>query len=147
MLLATVHRAAVDAVFDRSALTVKRIAASDRSLNVTAKQRPAGELTIRHIRLEASPPVDGAPSVILKFDLHNQGSTSLTDIVLSVSVGHAAGESASEPSERVHPFEVKIDNVLLAGYTFGYEIRLRNVSIDTANGPEIAVVDARRIRR
>jgi len=44
----------------------------------------------------------------------------------------------------VRPFKIKIRNVLLAGYSFDYEIRLRNVSLDTANTPEIEVVDAQR---
>jgi hypothetical protein len=83
--------------------------------------------------------------VVLKFDLHNQGWTSVTDIVLSVSLRSGGSDTRVDPSTRVQPFRIKIQNVLLAGYSFDYEIRLRNVSLDTASAPEIEVVDAHRV--
>jgi len=84
--------------------------------------------------------------VTLKFDLHNIGWTSVTDIVLAVSLHSGTrGNAPDASSEAVRPFTIKIRNVLMAGYSFDYEIRLRNVSLDTASAPEIEVVDAHRV--
>jgi hypothetical protein len=145
MLSNFVHVADARGIVDRTKPGLSREIAADPSLDVPAKQDVEKGIAIRHVRLEASPPVDGSPSVVLKFDLHNQGWTSVTDIVLSVSLRSGGSDTRVDPSTRVQPFRIKIQNVLLAGYSFDYEIRLRNVSLDTASAPEIEVVDAHRV--
>jgi hypothetical protein len=143
MFGAFVHVAEGRGVVDRSKPGLNRVPTDDPSLDLPVKQDTGIGIAIRHIRLEPSTPVDGSPSVVLKFDLHNEGWTSVTDIVLEVSLRTRGGESAIEQPS-VRPFTIKIRNVLMAGYSFDYEIRLRNVSLDTAKTPEIEVVDAHR---
>jgi len=141
MLGALTHVAEARGVVDRTKPSVRGILRS--SFDVAAKD-PVDGIAVRHIRVEAAMPVDGSPSVVLKFDVHNDGSANVTDIVLSVSLRRSGTAKSVEPTARVQPFTIKIPNVLLAGYSFDYEIRLRNVSLETANVPEIEVVDARR---
>jgi hypothetical protein len=143
MLLVSVHGAQAEAVVDRSKMSVRGLVSVDPSVDLAAKQDPANGIAIRHVRLEPSTPVDGSPSVVLKFDLHNEGWTSVTDIVLAVSMRTRGGDNAKE-APKVRPFKIRIRNVLLAGYSFDYEIRLRNVSLDPAHMPEVEVVDAQR---
>ena len=140
-----VHAAEARGIVDRTKAGLTRAVVDDPSLDLSAKQDVGNGIAIRHIRLEATAPVDGSPSVVLKFDLHNEGWSSVTDIVLSVSLRSGDSDTLLEPSTRVQPFKIKIQNVLLAGYSFDYEIRLRNVSLDSASAPEIEVVDAHRV--
>jgi hypothetical protein len=142
MIGAFVDVAEARGVVDRSQPAVRGILRS--SLDLSDADDPADRIAIRHIRVEPSTPIEGSPSVVLKFDLHNEGWTSVTDIVLSVSMRKDEQGRALEPA-RVQPFTIKIRNVLLAGYSFDYEIRLRNVSLDSASAPEIEVVDAHRV--
>jgi hypothetical protein len=142
LLGALAHVAEARGVVDRAKPSVRGILRS--SFDVPAKQDPVDGIAVRHIRVEAAMPVDGSPSVVLKFDVHNDGSANVTDIVLSVSLRRSDTAKSVEPTARVQPFTIKIPNVLLAGYSFDYEIRLRNVSLEAANAPEIEVVDARR---
>jgi hypothetical protein len=141
MLGMFVHAAEARGVVDRTKPIVGGITRS--SPDLTASDLADG-IAVRHIRLEAATAIDGSPSVVLKFDVHNEGWTSVTDVVLSVSLRNADSDTPIELPARVRPFTIKIRNVLLAGYSFDYEIRLRNVSLDTANTPEIEVVDAQR---
>ena len=141
MLSTFVHVADARGVVDRTKPAVRGITRS--SLDLPGSDVADG-IAVRHIRVEAATPVDGTPSVVLKFDLHNGGWTSVTDIVLSVSLRNSDSETPIELPASVRPFTIKIRNVLLAGYSFDYEIRLRNVSLDTAKTPEIEVVDAQR---
>jgi hypothetical protein len=142
MVAAFAHVAEARGVVDRTKPSVRGILRS--SLDVPASQDAVDGIAIRHIRVEAATSVDGSPSVFLKFDVHNEGSANVTDIVLSVSLRKSDTAEPVEPTVRVQPFTIKIPNVLLAGYSFDYEIRLRNVSLETANAPAIEVVDARR---
>jgi hypothetical protein len=135
-------------IVDRTKPGLRRAIAADPSLDLQATKDVGSGIAIRHVRLEASPAVDGSPSVTLKFDLHNVGWTSVTDIVLAVSLRNGAHEGTREnasDAETVRPFTIKIRNVLMAGYSFDYEIRLRNVSLDNASAPKIEVVDAQRV--
>ena len=151
MLSNFVHGAEARGIVDRTKPALSRDIGADPSLDLPSKQDVEKGIAIRHVRLEASPAVDGSPSVTLKFDLHNVGLTSVTDIVLEVSLhsttsprGATRGK-AVDASEVVRPFTIKIHNVLMAGYSFDYEIRLRNVSLDATSAPEIEVVDAHRV--
>jgi hypothetical protein len=143
MLSAVVHGAEARGVVDRTKPAVRGITRA--SLDLADNEEPADGIAIRHVRLEEATPIDGTPTVLLKFDLHNEGWASVTDIVLSVSLRTAENGKPLEPLTRVRPFTIKIPNVLLAGYSFDYEIRLRNVSLDTASAPEIEVVEAQRV--
>jgi hypothetical protein len=128
-------------VVDRTKPAVSSILRS--SLDLPDTDDPADRIAIHHIRIEPSTPFEGLPSVVLKFDLHNEGWTSVTDIVVSVSLRKDDRGTPRETSERVQPFTSKIRNVLLAGYSFDYEIRLRNLSFETDSVPDIQVVDVR----
>lgn len=141
MLGAFAQMAEARGVVDRTKPSVRGILRSPN--DVPSNQDAVDGIAVRHIRLEAATPVDGSPSVVLKFDVHNEGSANVTDIVLSVSLRKSDSAEPVEPA-RVQPFTIKLRNVVLAGYSVDYEIRLRNVSLEAANSPVIEVVDARR---
>lgn len=115
------------------------------SVFVPVREQSAGHgIVIRDIHVEPAESIAESPSVILKFDVHNESETSVTGIVLSVSLlGAVAGNESESRPVLVRPFKVKIDEPLHAGFSFEYEMRLRNVPFDRDSVPDIRVIAAR----
>jgi hypothetical protein len=102
-------------------------------------------LSIRNIRLEPAPPIDRFPSARVKFELHNDGSDSLTDIMLRLSlIERSRNHPNTQPTIVAGPVTIRSKAVLSPGYSLAFEITLRNVSADCRCVPTIDVVDARR---
>ena len=102
-------------------------------------------VSIANVRLEAAPPVETSPSMTLKFAIANEGSTSVSDIVLEISIVEKAKSDHPELAPRilVGPFTIRGDVVLRAGYTMNYEMRMRNLSSDCGCFATVDVLSAR----
>lgn len=111
-------------------------------------ESPAREaITIEHVTLEPAAPIGGAPAVRVTFEIYNRGVDELTDIVLTISLltpPQRTGQEA-EPSLIAGPLIIRSKVVLQPGYSFAYDITLRNVSVDCSCVPAVDVVDARRV--
>jgi hypothetical protein len=88
----------------------------------------ASSLKIEHVRLEPPPSTEPLPSTLLKFDVLNESSGRLTDLVLEVSIVETIADSSLRPRVLVGPFTIQGDVVLESGYTINYEMLLRNFS-------------------
>jgi hypothetical protein len=95
---------------------------------------PPTSLKVTDVRIEAPPPSAPSPSAVLRFDLANEGTERLGDIVLAIVVVEKSTGAELTPSERVivGPFTVRGKVALEAGYAFRYEVLLRNLSPDCA---------------
>jgi len=100
---------------------------------------------IRHLRLEPSA-IATDPTATVKFEVYNTGDADLADIELTVSLlGPPADGDAAIRRVLVRPFKVRVNTVLLAGYSLEYEIRLSNVSAPCECLPRIDVIGGRSI--
>jgi hypothetical protein len=107
--------------------------------------QPASTLRVRDIRIEPPPPTAPIRSAMLKFDVANEGTERLGDIVLEIVIKERPGD-ASAPlfSDRIlaGPFTVKGKVTLEAGYTFRYELLLRNFSSDCSCVAHVDIMSA-----
>jgi hypothetical protein len=89
-------------------------------------------LRVKNVRLEPGRAADAPSSTTLKFDMFNEDSRSLTDIVLEVSIVKSpqSDDPAGAPQVLVRPFTVREKIVLQPGFSMTYEVRLRNISGD-----------------
>jgi hypothetical protein len=112
------------------------------NLSVTNEGLP---VSIANVRLEAAPPVEASPSMTLKFAIANEGSTSVSDIVLEISIVEKAKSDQPELARRilVGPFTIRGDVVLRAGYTMNYEMLMRNLSSECGCLATVDVLSAR----
>lgn len=101
-------------------------------------------VSIRNIKLEPAPPIDQLPSAHVKFELYNDGSDSVTDIVLRLSlIERSRNHPKTQPTVVAGPVTIRSKAFLSPGYSLAFEITLRNVSADCRCVPTIDVVDAR----
>jgi hypothetical protein len=102
-------------------------------------------LSVQNVRLESAPPIEDSPSVTLKFDVHNEGTATFADLVLTASLVDRSGEdpTAEEPDTIAGPFVIRVKTVLMPGFTFSYKARLRNISVECHCSPRIAPRTAR----
>jgi hypothetical protein len=107
----------------------------------------ASSLKIEHVRLEPPPPTEALPSSVLKFDVLNESSSRLTDLLLEVSIVEQPPLADSPRRRRVlvGPFTIQADVVLESGYTINYEMLLRNFSSDCDCLATVEAVSARSI--
>ena len=103
------------------------------------------KLRIDNIRLESPPPETPMPATLLKFDMLNEGASSVTDISLEVSiVQRPTTQEAAGPSRViVGPFTIRGHATVEAGYTVNYQLLLRNLASDCDCTAKITVVSAR----
>jgi hypothetical protein len=102
---------------------------------------------IREIRLESAPRLDDAPSALLKFELLNNGSSAIADLVLSASLVQPPETGVEAPIVTVAgPFIVRMKAALRPKNTFHYEIRLRNISADCDCVPRVTPLLGRVVR-
>lgn len=99
-------------------------------------------ITIQNVRLEPAPPLDERPTVRLKFEVHNTGPAAIADLLLTASLVTRQPEGDVWRAIVAGPFIIHIKSALARGYTFEYEMRLRNVTIDCNCVPIIATLSA-----
>jgi hypothetical protein len=107
----------------------------------------ASSLKIEHVRLEPPPSTESLPSTLLKFDVLNESSGRLTDLVLEVSIVEkpTLADSSLRPRVLVGPFTIQGDVILESGYTINYEMLLRNFSSDCYCLATVEAVSARSV--
>jgi hypothetical protein len=115
----------------------------DSSPRVSTKS--AGPLRVDNVRLEAAPVTDAVPSAILKFDVVNASPKRQTDLLLEISITEApAPDPVLAPGRvLVHPFKIRGNFVVEAGYTINYQMLLRNLSADCDCVAHVVVLSVR----
>jgi len=105
----------------------------------------AKHLKVLHVRLEPAPALNHVPSVIVKFDLVNDGLTSLSDIVFQVAIAEKM-TLASIPRLRIlaGPFTIRGKITLDPENVMTFEMRLRNLSSDCSCRAIVGIVSAQR---
>lgn len=104
--------------------------------------RATTPLVIRNIHLDQAQPVDDSPAATLSFDVHNEGDSTMQDIVLGVSIREHTDGRAEPDGDRVKPFKILSHEVLQSGYSLHFELLLRNLSVECDCVPAVDVVDA-----
>jgi hypothetical protein len=99
-------------------------------------------ITIQNVRLEPAPPLDHRPTVRLKFEMHNEGPAAVSDLVLTASLVTRQPEADGSRPVVAGPFIIHMKSALAHGYSFEYEVRLRNVSIECNCVPTIVTLSA-----
>lgn len=126
---------------DHQALTLSRTPDVASCSVASAKHVPGrDDVTIRHIRFEAAPPFENSPSVILRFDMRNDSAAGVTGIVVSVSLFGSADRTLETSPLLQQPLRMRVNAPLPAGYSLDYEIRLKNLSLESACMSEVVVV-------
>ena len=143
-LVALSTQGAAAGVVDRRSI-VEALRADSGSRSDGTDELPDPAITIGRIRLEPGPASRDSQSVVLKFDLRNGTATNVTDIVVSVSLFGSAPSDLEPRPVLVRPFKVRVGGPLRAGYSLGYQIQLKNLSVDSDCVPEIEIVSARSI--
>ena len=100
---------------------------------------------VENLRLETAPAKVPQPSALLKFDVLNDSSLPLTDVVMRVSfLEKRANEDANTPARVVvGPVTVRVGEALRAGYVLSYEMLFRNLSSDCDCAPRVEILSAR----
>ena len=106
----------------------------------------SGLLRVDRVRIEAPPPEIDSEAALLKFDLFNAGETPVTSITVEISI-REKGDGETPGRRIVHPFSIRGDTVLEAGYTINFGLLLRNLSPDCRCVPKIDVVSVRALTR
>jgi hypothetical protein len=106
---------------------------------------PVCALRVTKIRFEEPPPDALFPSALLKFDVINLGLTRIADVELEVTIRERLSRSNAPVDRRtiVGPFTIRGRVAIEAGYTFNYNLILRNFSSDCECIADVSVVGAR----
>jgi hypothetical protein len=112
-------------------------------------ERPAkgSPLGIAKVRFDPPPPGEEDSSAVLKFQMSNGSSSTLTDIAVEVSIVEELRRGHLETPRRVlaGPFAIRGTIVLDPGYTADYEILLRNMSPTCRCAAKVRVLSFRSI--
>ena len=113
------------------------------------KEEPAkaSPLGIAKVRLDPPPPRE-ENSAVLKFQMSNGGSNTLTDIVFEVVIveEHEREQHPNTPNWVIAgPFVIRGKFVLNPGYTADCEILLRNISSNCSCAANVRVLSFRSI--
>lgn len=116
-----------------------------RSLAGKRTNPALGSVIVRHVRLEPAPPIQGSPSALVRFDVHNQGSRDVADIDVKVFLLATSSEDHApvSPTVLAGPFTIRTKRALTPGDRFDYEVRLRNLTSDCDCFASVDVVGAR----
>jgi hypothetical protein len=110
---------------------------------------PSCSLQVSNVRFE-SPPLDAPlPSTLLKFDVSNQSAGGITDVELQVTIRERrAGIDGIAEATRplVGPFIIRGNVTIDAGYTFNYNLLLRNLSADCECLAHVVVISAQPVQ-
>jgi hypothetical protein len=136
-----------------SADTRRRFVAAPALDQITRSKRDAGTvvvvnpltdhplLQIENLRLDSPPPAVPQPAALLKFDVSNNTSLRLTDVVLKVSF---LENSCPVPTRViVGPVTVRVKAILQAESVLSYEMLFRNLSSDCDCSPSVEILSAR----
>jgi hypothetical protein len=123
-------------------------AKSKRDSGTVVGVDPSGDrplLQIENLRLDSPSPTLPRPAALLKFDVLNETSLPLTDVVLRVSLLEEQPPSAEGVPARVlvGPITVHMKAVLQAESVLSYEILFRNFSSDCGCSPSVEVLSVR----
>ena len=112
-------------------------------------ERPAkvSPLVIAKVRLDSPPAWDNENSAVLKFQMSNGSSSTLTDIVFEVAIVEAPQREHLDAPRRIlaGPFAIRGKIVLDPGYTADCEILLRNMSPTCRCAAKVRVLSFRSI--
>jgi hypothetical protein len=89
-------------------------------------------LRIDNIRLEPGSQTKSDPSMILKFDMFNDSSNKVTDLVLEISIIEKpdAEQPATQPHVIAGPFTIRGKAILRAGFSITYQMLFHNLAPD-----------------
>ena len=104
-------------------------------------------LGIAKVRLDPPPPEEKENSAVLKFQMSNAGSSTLTNIVFEVViVDEREREHPNTPNRVIAgPFAIRGKIVLDPGYMADFEILLRNISPTCSCAANVRVLSFRSI--
>ena len=102
-------------------------------------------LQIENLRLDSPPSEVAQPAALLKFDVLNETSLRLTDVLVRVSFLEDQGlDTAGLPARvLVGPVTVRVKAVLQAESVVSYEMLFRNLSSDCGCSPRVVILSAR----
>jgi hypothetical protein len=102
-------------------------------------------LQVKNLRLDSAPPEASQPSAILKFDVFNDASVPLADVVMRISFLKKRLPGASETPDRVvvGPVTIRLGQTLQAGFAVSYQMLFRNLSSDCGCSPRVEILSAR----
>ncbi len=102
-------------------------------------------LQIENLLLDNPPSEVAQPAALLKFDVLNETSLRLTDILVRVSFLEDQGLDAAGVPARVlvGPVTVRVKAVLQAQSVVSYEMLFRNLSSDCDCSPSVVILSAR----
>lgn len=111
---------------------------------LAVEPRAASTLRIENVRLERSPADAPAPSALLKFDMVNEGTLRLRDILIEIAIFEKAQTLTGglKPRLIVRPFTIKGHVTIEPSYTVNFEMLLRNVSSECPCEADVSVVFA-----
>ena len=107
---------------------------------VGAPARSESGLSVHCVRLEPAPLPVAEPSIVLKFDLVNDGLATLTDVILEVAIRERSTNAEVDPQVVAGPFVIRGHVDLQPGYTLNYEMLLRNVPSDCRCVADVSIV-------
>jgi hypothetical protein len=105
----------------------------------------AATVHIRNVRLELVATVPTGSSASLKFTMRNQGSRSVSDVALRVSVAGTDVEMDSDPSLAIvaGPYVIRSKSVLLPGYSVDFDVGLGSIGSECACIGKVEIIAAR----
>jgi hypothetical protein len=109
------------------------------------RTKSAAPVRIENVRLEGAPGTETVPSAVLKFDVVNASPKRQTDLLLEISITEkpAADPVLTPHRVLVHPFKIRGNFVLEAGYTVNYQMLLRHFSTGCDCVPTVDVLSVR----
>jgi hypothetical protein len=107
-------------------------------------ERPPASVRIVNVRLESVNHETPKPTAVLKFDLLNDTSVGVSDVVIEISIVEKSGgkTGAQPPRIVVAPFTIRSQTTIEAGYTVNYAMLLRNLSSDCDCIANVSVLSA-----
>jgi len=97
-------------------------------------------IAIDHIRFEDAPPLGGSPSVVLRFDIRNDTAADLAGVIVWMALFEHADRMPAAPRLLERPLEVLVNVPLPPKFSFGYKVRLKNLSLEFACESDVVVV-------
>jgi hypothetical protein len=106
----------------------------------------AAALRVRNIRLVPADPIGDVPTLNVKFEVRNEGTAPLTEIIVEVRVVDrlsAQGADRAPPATIAGPFTIRGRVILDPGFSMNYEMRLRNLTPECGCRANVSVSSAR----